>query len=115
MATKLKIGETYKASKFRSGENSQGPWEMVIVNGGKGTRSILIFPTNAPTGIRENGLFKIDEIEEVQNKAKQDENGKWTKNEVVVRARLRVVRSVDDGLGDYEDFNVDYELDMSMF
>jgi hypothetical protein len=115
MPTKITVGETYEASKFRSGENSQGSWEMIAVRGGKGQKSVTIFATNIPSGVVEGGKFTVDKIESVTVKAAKDANGNWTRSETVVNAEVTAEKTHRQGDFDLPDFDEGYDLNMDLF
>lgn len=115
MATKIEVGETYQASKFKSGENSIGPWEMILVKGaGRGQKSLVIFPDNVPCGVVEGGNFKVNKITSATVKAAKDAAGNWTKTEVVLRAEVEAEKTTRLGEG-YEDFDLAYDLNEDLF
>lgn len=115
MATKISVGETYVASKFCSGENARGPWEMIVIKGpGRGSKSVMLFTENIPSGVVEGGKFTVDKIRDVTFKAAKDEKGNWTRNEVVINAEVTAEKTPRLGEA-YEDFETAYDLDMDLF
>ena len=114
MATKIEVGETYKATKFRSGENAQGTWEMAVVKSGKGSRSVLVFATNVPSGVVEGGNFTVEKIQSVTVKAAKDEKGNWTRTETVINAEITAEKTARLGEA-YEDFDLAYDLNEDLF
>ncbi len=107
---KIEKGGTYKATRFRSGENDRGYWELIVVKAeGKARQTLTLFPTNTPTGISEKDEFVIKEITGVAVKQKQDSNGNWSIFDTNVWAEVEKVEVADleDLGGDIEDiFNV---------
>lgn len=93
---KIEKGGEYTANTVRSGENSRGPWELVVVKAeGRARQKITIFPTNYPTGIQEGENFIIKEITGVVVKQKQDSNGGWTLMDTNVYAELERLQPAD--------------------
>lgn len=115
MATKIAVGEEYTASKYRSGETDRGPWEMIVVKGGRGQKSVAIFTTNNPSGVVEGGKFTVDKIESVTVKAAKDEKGNWTKTEVVVNAEVTAEKTAREGEMQLDDLDFAYDLNMDLF
>lgn len=107
---KIEKGGTYKATRFRSGENDRGYWELIVVKAeGKARQALTLFPTNTPTGISEKDEFVIKEITGVAVKQKRDSNGNWSIFDTNVWAEVEKVEVADleDLGGDIEDiFNV---------
>ena len=107
---KIEKGGTYKATRFRSGENDRGYWELIVVKAeGKARQTLTLFPTNTPTGISEKDEFVIKEITGVAVKQKRDGNGNWSIFDTNVWAEVEKVEVADlEDLGnDIEDiFNV---------
>ena len=114
MAVQVTVGETYEAAKFRSGENDRGSWEMILIKGGRGQKSVVLFATNVPSGVVEGGKFKIVKIESATIKKAKDASGNWTKTEVVLHAEVEAEKTARLGEA-YKDFDVEYDLDMDLF
>lgn len=114
MATKITVGESYEASKFRSGENSVGPWEMIVVKGARGQKSVVIFVDNVPSGVVEGGQFTVEKISSANIKKAKDASGSWSKTEIVLHAEVTAEKTARLGEG-FEDFDTEYDLDMDLF
>lgn len=100
--TKLTVDEVYTANKFRSGSSGRGDWEMFCVLDEKGKNEIAIYPTNMPTGGRENCSFKLKNIVEVKNGVRKGTDGKWYPA-VSVSGEVEVIKS---------DINLDVDFDV---
>lgn len=99
--TKITIGEVYTANKFRSGSSGRGDWEMICVLDEKGKNEIAIYPTNIPTGARENCSFKLVDVAEVKNGVRKGTDGKWYPA-VSISGKVEVIQS---------DINLDVDFD----
>jgi hypothetical protein len=53
-------------------------WELIRVKGlGKDRKLVTLWPTNAPTGIKEGDTFRVTSIESFKVASKQDPRGGW--------------------------------------
>ena len=89
--TELRIGEAYVAKRVYKGHNNRGPYEMIVVqNVGKKQPKIAISPTNVPTGIGPNAVFKLTTIRSVQNRNWRDKKGTWhVGGQVTIRGKVK--------------------------
>ena len=93
---KIEKGGTSTATRFRSGENDRGYWELIVVKAeGRARQKLTIFPTNTPTGIKEKDQFVIKDITSVSVKQKQDSAGNWSIFDTSVWAEVERVEPVD--------------------
>lgn len=69
----VKPGEIYKALTFKSGTGEKGDWELVHIADDKGKNRTTIFITNVPSGVRENGQFKVKSIDLMKIGMKKDQ------------------------------------------
>lgn len=115
---KIEKGGEYTATRFRSGENDRGHWELVVVKAeGRARQNLTIFPTNSPTGIQEKDNFIVKEISGVAVKQKQDSNGEWKLTDTQVWAELERVEPVDleDVSSTYDDLSGGFDDIDSLF
>lgn len=53
-------------------------WELIKVKGiGKDRKTVTLWPTNAPTGIKEGDTFRVTAIESFKVASKKDPRGEW--------------------------------------
>lgn len=111
---KLEKGNTYTASRVRSGSGSRGDWELVVIRPeGKARQEITIFPTNVPCGVKEGDVFSVKEISAVSVKRSKNAEGVWSGDKTSVDAVI-VPFSVDDldEIDGFEDGPFDDELEL---
>ena len=102
---KLEVGKTYKAHRVRNGESETGPWEVVVVKEEGGAhRELTMFAVNAPSGVKEGGMFKLESITSIRMKRAKDNSGKWTLND---RPVIDVLITPEEELPTADDLGVD--------
>lgn len=90
--TEIRVGEAYVAKRVYTGRNDGGLWELIVVqNAGKKQPKIAISPTNVPTGIGPNAVFKLLNIKSVQHRKWKSPSGQWQDGNVTVRARVKAL------------------------
>lgn len=91
--TEVRVGEAYVAKRVYTGSNESGPYEIIVVqNVGRSQPKIAISPTNVPTHIGPNSVFKIEKISSVQHrKWRHPKTGKWYDGSVTVRAKIKAL------------------------
>ena len=52
-------------------------WELIRVKGIKDRKLVTLWPTNAPTGIKEGDTFRVTSIESFKVSSKKDPRGLW--------------------------------------
>lgn len=72
----LKPDTPVKATLVKGGSNHKGDWELIKVQEEKGRKAITIWVDNPPSGVKEGGSFRIDEIKTVTYKSRLV-NNKW--------------------------------------
>lgn len=88
--TEIRVGDAYVAKRVYTGRNNGGLWELIVVqNTGKKQPKIAISPTNVPTGIGPNAVFKITNIQSVQHRKWKSPSGQWHDGNVTVRAKVK--------------------------
>lgn len=95
--TMIEVGCCYAAKKVKRGTNSKGDWELMIVQReGRGQPKICLFPTNCPSGLLSNGLFRLDDIRSVQHRKMKTSKGKWVMGNVIVRGHITPIPNFED-------------------
>lgn len=95
--TMIEVGCCYAAKRVEHGTNSKGPWELFIVQReGRGQPKICLFPTNCPSGIMSNGMFRLDDIRSVQHRKIKTSKGKWVMGNVVVRGHITPIKNLEE-------------------
>ena len=73
-----KNSEPLVADKVRSGGNGGRSWEFIKIKGiGKDRKTVTLWPTNAPSGIKEGDTFRVTKILSFKVASKQDPRGEW--------------------------------------
>lgn len=98
---KIVIGEVYTASKFRSGSSGRGDWELYSVLDEKGKNEIAVYPTNIPSGGRDNCSFKVTDVTEFKYGQRKGTDGKWYPS-VSITGKVEVIKS-DINIDEFDD------------
>lgn len=90
MSTMMAVGSVYIARKIFRGESEKGPYEVIqLKNPGPRQPMIGISVTNVPSGIREDGAFRVVSIKSVRAANTQLRSGEWvTGGKITVRAEV---------------------------
>lgn len=100
---KLEVGQTYKAIRFRSGTSGRGDWELIATEDERGKCPVTVFPSNIPSNVKENEMFKIVKINSVTSGFKKDSKGLW-QPQTSVSAEVEAIPSEFDlGFDDGDD------------
>ena len=95
--TEIRVGQVYLAKEVKTGRNSNGPWEIIIVQApGRKQPKIGISVTKPPSNIGPNGLFKITSIRSVMHRNWKAPNGQWQPGNVTVRAGVKSLAKLSD-------------------
>ena len=105
-----KDGE-YKASRVRSGTAAKGDWELVVVKAeGRARQEVTVFAENVPSGVVEDGKFRVKEIRSLSLRQKKDYDGNWTRQDVSISAVIEPAdteQAVDlEDLGGFDDLDL---------
>lgn len=66
------------ADKVKSGGNADRHWEFIKIRGlGKDRKTVTLWPTDAPSGIKEGDSFRVTKILSFKVMSKQDPRGEW--------------------------------------
>lgn len=66
------------ADKVKSGGNADRHWEFIKIRGlGKDRKTVTLWPTDAPSGIKEGDSFRVTKILSFKVMSKQDQRGEW--------------------------------------
>ena len=66
------------ADKVKSGGNGGRSWEFIKIKGiGKDRKTVTLWPTNTPSGIKEGDTFRVTSIASFKVASKQDHRGEW--------------------------------------
>ena len=104
---RIEQGGEYTAKRFRSGTGDKGDWELVVVKAeGKARQELVIFPTNIPSGITEDGTFRVDNIRSVEIRVQKNPDGTWGAEKTRVEAEVTAI--VYDDLDDL--YSGDFDL-----
>ena len=99
---KLEKGEIYKVYRLRSGTSETGPWEIITIKEDGGAhREMTMFATNAPSGAKEGGEIRLEEITSVKMKRNKGADGKWTNTDKAVINGI--VTPIEKAPGDLSD------------
>ena len=71
----LKIGNIYAAAAHKQGENKNGAWESLTVRDERSKNPITVFVENIPSGVSENGRFRLERITNVSFGKRPVEDG----------------------------------------
>lgn len=74
---RINVGDVCKAAKRRFGSTDKGDWEMLITQDERGHNDIVVFVSNRPSNVEENGCFRIDKINSVSYGNKKGTDGNW--------------------------------------
>lgn len=99
---KITKGERYTTGRFYSGESSKGNWEMYKIVDDKGKNEVTVFPSNIPTGGRDNCDIVIKDILEVRVGFRQSKKDQKWYPETNITAEIEVIKS---------DIDVDFDVD----
>lgn len=95
--TEIRVGQVYLAKEVKTGRNSSGPWEIIIVQApGRNQPKIGISVTKPPSGIGPNGLFKLTSIRSVMHRNWKSSNGRWQPGNVTVKAGVKSLAQLND-------------------
>lgn len=84
------------ADKVKSGGNGGRSWEFIKVKGiGKDRKTVTLWPTDAPSGIKEGDSFRVTKILSVKYASKQDQRGEW-RDEVSLNVAVEKVSGAPD-------------------
>lgn len=71
-------------------------WELIKVKGiGKDRKTVTLWPTNAPTGIKEGDTFRVTSIESFKVASKKDPRGEW-RDEISLNVAVEKVGGMPD-------------------
>jgi hypothetical protein len=71
-------------------------WELIKVKGiGKDRKTVTLWPTNAPTGIKEGDTFRVTAIESFKVASKKDPRGEW-RDEISLNVAVEKVGGMPD-------------------
>lgn len=90
MALKVEKGKEYKVYRFRSGESSTGPWELFVIRADNARlkQEITVFPDMVPSGVKEDGYVRIQDILDVSLKKGKGKEGQWVGMNCSMTARV---------------------------
>lgn len=90
MALKVEKGSEYKVYRLRSGESQAGPWELFVIKSStkKFRQEITVFPDMVPSGVKEGGYCRIQDILCVSMKQAKNKEGLWSGINVAITARV---------------------------
>lgn len=74
---RIETGRVYTAARRREGTSSIGEWELIVTQDERGYNDVAIFVANRPTGIREGGKFRIDQITGMSFGSRKGSDGAW--------------------------------------
>jgi len=84
------------ADKVKSGVKSGRSWEFIKIKGiGKDRKTVTLWPTNAPTGIKEGDTFRVTNIASFKVASKQAPNGDW-RDEISLNVDVERVSGMPD-------------------
>ena len=84
------------ANKVSSGGNGGRSWELIKIKGiGKDRKTVTLWPTDAPSGIKEGDTFRVTKILSVKYASKQDQRGEW-RDEVSLNVAVEKVSGAPD-------------------
>ena len=94
--TEIRCGQVYLAKEVKTGRNSTGPWEIIIVQApGRNQPKIAISVTKPPSGVGANGVFKITSMRSVMHR-NWKRNGKWIPGSVTVKCGVKSLAQLSD-------------------
>jgi len=71
-------------------------WELIKVKGiGKDRKLVTLWPTNAPTGIKEGDTFRVTNIASFKVASKKDNRGEW-RDEISLNVAVEKVGGMPD-------------------
>lgn len=103
MSVKLEVGGRYRASRVRWGTSEEyGKWELIAVYGKNHRQCITVFPTNIPSGVKEDTYFQLDEIVNVEVRKQRDQKtGLWKDDKTSITAFVSPCLDIGGGTDDF--------------